>query len=308
VVAARDFRVGDLIMVERPAVLQPLLMQGFGEAEIEMLLYKMLSRLPEDVRNGYMTLSNCHPEGGVAHGIMRTNCIRVSFPGDDVMGYRAVAVDLSRCNHSCAPNVTRMFNPAKFALELRAVRPIKAGEQVTISYTDMLQSAATRSRHLLQLWHFNCTCSFCTLPPSEQRQSDKRRVEIQAFRVPVEGPLYGYHELQMHAAIKAMVMSTKEQLWRAQHPILAFLAFRSLALGDASGWKKWAPKAAAMILACDGKTPHYYFYSAIEPSSLLPFWNSKSLVGMLDQNAFMKKVNVECMVMILTAKLRELNS
>jgi len=101
------------------------------------------------------------------------------------------------------------------------------------------------------------------------------------------------HKFKMRAAIKAMDMSTKEQLWRAQHPILAFLAFRSLALGDVSGWNKWAPKAAAMILACSGEIPHYYFYSATDPSLLLPFWNSKSLVGMLDKDTLMKNVDVE---------------
>jgi len=99
----------------------------------------------------------------------------------------------------------------------------------------------------------------------------------------------------MHAAIKAMDTSTKEQLWDMQRPMLAFLAFRSLALGDASGWKKWAPKAAAMILACSGEIPHYYFYSATDPSLLLPFWNSKSLVSMLDKDALMKNVDVEYM-------------
>jgi len=120
--------------------------------------------------------------------------------------------------------------------------------------------------------------------------------------------MYGTLEAQMHATIKAVAISTKERLWRVQCPMLAFLAFRSLALGDASGWKKWAPKAAAMTLACSGKIPHYYFYSATEPSLLLPFWNSKSLVGMLDEGVFMKTVNVECMVMLLMAKLRESNS
>ena len=113
----------------------------------------------------------------------------------------------------------------------------------------------------------------------------------------------------MHAAIKAMVMSTKEQLWDAQRPMLAFLAFRSLALGDASGWKKWAPKAAAMILACSGEIPHYFFYSAPDPSLLLPFWNSKSLVGMLDKEAFAKNIDVKYMVMlVLMAKLSKSDS
>ena len=102
VVAARDFQVGDLIIIERPAILQPMFMQGFGEEEIEGLLHKMVARLPDDVMCGYLTLANCHPEGGPLTGILRTNSIRVSFPGN-VMGYRAVAVDISRCSHRCAP-------------------------------------------------------------------------------------------------------------------------------------------------------------------------------------------------------------
>jgi len=101
VVAARDFRVGDLILLERPAVLLPNLIPGFGTAELQGLLDKMLARLPEDVRNGYMTLSNCYPEYGALRGALRTNCIGVKFPGNDVM-YHAVAIDLSRCNHRCA--------------------------------------------------------------------------------------------------------------------------------------------------------------------------------------------------------------
>jgi len=113
----------------------------------------------------------------------------------------------------------------------------------------------------------------------------------------------------MHAVIKAMVISTKEQVWHVQPPMLAFLAFRSLALGDASGWKKWAPKAAAMILACAGKILHYYFYSAPYPSLLLPFWNSKSLVGMLDEDALMKTIDVDPMSrLILLARLDESDS
>jgi len=103
----------------------------------------------------------------------------------------------------------------------------------------------------------------------------------------------------MHEVIKALVISTKEQLWHVQSPMLAFLAFRSLALGDAGGWKKWAPKAAAITLACSGKIPHYFFFSATDPSILLPFWNSKSLVGMLDKEAFAKRVDVEYMVMLV---------
>ena len=110
-VAAREFGAGDLIMLERPAILQPLFIQGFGQPELEGLLDKMLARLPAHVRNGYMTLSNCHPDGSAALGILRTNCIQVGFPDNHVIGYRAVAVDLSRCNHRCATVIARSLIP-----------------------------------------------------------------------------------------------------------------------------------------------------------------------------------------------------
>ena len=103
VVAARDFRVGDLIMLERPAIFLPMFIPGFGVVELQGLLYKMLARLPEDVRNGYITLSNRHSKGGVPNDILRTNCIRVRLPGSDIM-YRTAAIDLLRCNHRCAPS------------------------------------------------------------------------------------------------------------------------------------------------------------------------------------------------------------
>ena len=213
-VAARDFGVGDVIMLERPAVVKPLLIQGgFGGAEVEALLEKLLARLPEDVRNEYMTLSNCHPEETVRTGILRTNCIGITFPGNDTIIYQAVSVDLSRCNHrcvrlsaitgssrlleliygstSCSANATYEFSHKRFAFELRALCPIKAGEQVFTSYISfpvLCERAASRAREL-QIWNFTCICPFCTLPPGEQRQSDKRRAELLTFQTPNEGPL-----------------------------------------------------------------------------------------------------------------------
>ena len=101
VVAVRHFGVGDVIMLDRPAILKPLIIQGFCGPEIEKLLEKLLARLPERVRNEYLTLSNCYPEDRVLQGILRTNCIGITLPDNDIIQYQAVAVDLSRCRHRC---------------------------------------------------------------------------------------------------------------------------------------------------------------------------------------------------------------
>lgn len=105
-IAARDFGVGDVILLERPAILKPMIVPGFAGPELDVFLEKLHARLPEDVRNEYLTLSNCHPEDTVLLGILRTNGISFTLPGNDILMYHAVAVDLSRCNHRCVTVIT----------------------------------------------------------------------------------------------------------------------------------------------------------------------------------------------------------
>jgi hypothetical protein len=71
-----DFGVGDLVMLERPAILEPQIMPGFHRAaEIEKLINQLIARLPEDVRKGYLALSNYQPGPEVLFGIARTDCL-----------------------------------------------------------------------------------------------------------------------------------------------------------------------------------------------------------------------------------------
>jgi SET domain-containing protein len=41
------------------------------------------------------------------------------------------------CHKSCSPNASRHLNRSAFALELRANRDIKEGEEICISYGDI---------------------------------------------------------------------------------------------------------------------------------------------------------------------------
>jgi SET and MYND domain-containing protein len=52
----------------------------------------------------------------------------------------------ARCNHSCAPNAMARFNHGTFAIEVRAVRAIAPGEELFVSYVDVLDDHATRNR------------------------------------------------------------------------------------------------------------------------------------------------------------------
>ena len=51
----------------------------------------------------------------------------------------------SSCNHSCDPNASASFPNNSFQLVMKALKPIKAGEEILISYLD--ECSLSRSRH-----------------------------------------------------------------------------------------------------------------------------------------------------------------
>ena len=64
-------------------------------------------------------------------------------------------------------------------MHLRAIMPIKKGEEVTITYGDMLESRDQRREFLLKSSKFNCDCSACA---SWTPESDQHRMMIKAIR------------------------------------------------------------------------------------------------------------------------------
>ncbi|KAK0671160.1 hypothetical protein QBC41DRAFT_59708 [Cercophora samala] len=65
---------------------------------------------------------------------------------------------LARVNHSCVPSAFIGFD--KRAATLRAERPIKEGEEITISYIENDKPRSVR-RQGLRLYHFECDCPRC---------------------------------------------------------------------------------------------------------------------------------------------------
>ena len=78
----------------------------------------------------------------------------------------------SMVNHCCDPNSWWTFNGCEF--QLRAIREIPAGEELTISYIGITESFKFRQKILLEDWGINCACSVCKQGPQG----------------PTDGPLY----------------------------------------------------------------------------------------------------------------------
>lgn len=98
--------------------------------------------------------------------IMECNTFRVPLPD----GFVRVELLLttSRINHSCSPNALRGPSPTRdLEVEVRALRPISPGEELTIAYlpADTLMTPTPERRELLQRrWQFMCGCSRCSQP------------------------------------------------------------------------------------------------------------------------------------------------
>ncbi|KAF0719269.1 Aste57867_1155 [Aphanomyces stellatus] len=69
-------------------------------------------------------------------------------------------------NHSCAPNCIITFH--KRQLQIRAIRPIPSGEELTVSYIELMATHHDRQDELRASYFFTCQCSRCLTPePSD---------------------------------------------------------------------------------------------------------------------------------------------
>jgi hypothetical protein len=87
-----------------------------------------------------------------------------------------IFLEMSRINHSCSPNAEYNENHDKNQIELYSIKPICAGEEVTICYPPEFQfrTGAERNAYLSYICGFTCKCGACA-DPEFASMSDRRR-------------------------------------------------------------------------------------------------------------------------------------
>ena len=197
-VATTNIARGQTIAIERPLLVYPQTVVGLNMAGVLALYERMVDELDPENREAVYALRNVKGPDWPSHlkGILDTNTLGIGrVPGYPAM-YAAAARDISRVNHrrvscsgpalpyadapplscSCSPNACHDFDVATLTVVLRAHAPIRAGEQVTISYVDTARPRVERREELSRRYKFVCMCKACNRNEMDVIFSDLNRL------------------------------------------------------------------------------------------------------------------------------------
>ncbi|KAK7689441.1 hypothetical protein QCA50_007233 [Cerrena zonata] len=171
-VATVDLDVGDVILAERPLLVTTQLLQRAGQLPWQHphhLQRMVVERMPKETAEEFFALHNCkgYTQPSIT-GIFNTNAIGIGalpgYPAD----CGAVCKVISRVNHSCSPTATWAFHVESFAVQLRAILPIRKGEEVFVNYGTRGQRLEERQQYLLRRYKFKCACPPVCVPVSRK--------------------------------------------------------------------------------------------------------------------------------------------
>ena len=86
----------------------------------------------------------------------------------------------AKMKHSCKPAVQCRNDNDKMETEVRALRDIKVGEKITVSWL-LSAHLKTRRERMMELetnWGFVCSCSVCSLKGEELEMNERLREKV----------------------------------------------------------------------------------------------------------------------------------
>ena len=248
--ALKDIPAGGLILSEHPAIIipAPSFPREFGAYEA------LYAALPEPIRTDLLKMANWKSteECCLEEGIARTNGTDVDllFP-DEMNGgntrasareYGATFLKIDRCNHSCSPNAAHKWDVERFASDLYALRDVRAGEEICITYTDVTAPRQTRRAKLEKSYGFLCCCQGCL---REVGKSNLAREELHDWWF--INPSYGKWWKDLCRSDDAVITSHKralgliemEGLHALQGHFVEEIALCYAVLGDEDAFRTW---------------------------------------------------------------------
>ncbi|KAI0785785.1 hypothetical protein C8Q75DRAFT_309442 [Abortiporus biennis] len=274
VIALQDIEAGDLIIAERPLTITPnvtLFPDHHGSnpkysehapgeyKEAEELFAALLERMDPSRKADFMDIQNCHEHdgGGPFWGRASTNAFSAVYAGDTRSNPHAsdccfTGKLLSRVNHSCCPNAGYSTHKPSLSMELRAVRKITKGEEITVCYMTKDLGPTTQRQLSLSPYKFTCTCPLCIRPAISDLTFDiLRKIDLNPATI----------SLPVDVVSKYIELIEEWQL--ESYPVyqmyLIYLSFFSIGKGDLKSALETSYKGIRNMLGRNGRDPTIQF-------------------------------------------------
>lgn len=220
--AKRTIPRGTLILTERPLFKQTL-------DRTEKSIIARVNQLSEEEQRRFWSLPNRHKKNmgvSAALAIFDMNALPCGN-NNSTTGERAqeagIFLEASRMNSSCRPNVNNKWNSALGRIEYWALRDIKKDEELTITYSSLLEGRDWRRKTLKNTFGFHCTCDACDLEGEELARSNERRQLIKTVvqetlpQANASSPLKLVEQISQVSVLMAL-RNTYMTVFRSRHP------------------------------------------------------------------------------------------
>jgi hypothetical protein len=257
-VSARAIPKAATILLDSPRIIASAEFPSYlTQAQGRSMFSQALAQLPLADRERVLSLDKSLG-GEDIEDIMKTNAFSCQMhDGGEDEAYMCLFPSVARINHACRPNAHARFLPKTLLMEIKALRDIAAGEEISISYGRVDLKFQERRRLYKDGWNFECTCDMCTASTYAVAGSDQRRARFAQLRKKLENLTPQTYDAQQIVAWEKEIMelSAKEGLDLLLATDYERLAYVYSGLGMRKDARLWAQKAKESLLewtAVDG--------------------------------------------------------
>jgi hypothetical protein len=238
-VAARTLHRGDVIFSESPSfLLHDAVASDVDDALRHSLQRHAVDGLPAPLRDETMGLLGHFGDMDPIDDRLATNAFSIELfddgrppEGDKTYGVKPASFNAllplisvrnpisnvqsltsQRANHACRPNSNYHFDTQTLTQHVHATTTIPAGDEITVTYIDPVQTHAERHAYLARNWGFACTCAHCQLTAYLRNASDARVEAILALEAAFDADVDG-RRADPAMAEHLVALYAQERLW-----------------------------------------------------------------------------------------------
>ncbi|KAH9877817.1 hypothetical protein J1614_003034 [Plenodomus biglobosus] len=233
---------GESLIVKTPALLVSRdLLATDMVSEKELVLTAAVEQLPSATREAVKALDSS--TGTLLGNLVHNNGIRIKWPWvDKVPELVAVVPEIARINHACRPNALWRFDDYTLSVGVFALKDIKPGEEITMSYGYETRSFGRRTKSIEANLGFTCRCSLCSSDSDTIEASNDRLSEIKALKSVLPSEEKDMPELLR--LLTSLISQLEQEDLQTQLPIYEeILAYTWSSFGVEDKAKYWAGRA-----------------------------------------------------------------